>query len=103
EQHELERAADHTSPGFGVKKWPRDPHFTPADHNSGIFPARMSRSHCSWSGHDTAQVPKSAMCWYFVSRSMAFCRILGSLRKTGPWLGSRYSASSSRMRVSDWM
>ena len=41
----------------------------------------MSRSHCSCSGQDTAQVPKSAMCWYFVSRSMAFCRIFGIFAK----------------------
>ena len=41
-----------------------------------------------------AQVPKSAMYWYCVSRSIAFCRMRLSRRKTGPWLGSRNSASS---------
>src|SRR5207249_6210850 len=100
EQQELEEAAhDETSCEKGGRATP----LPRRGHSSGIFPARMSRSHCSWSGQDTAQVPKSAMCWYFVSRSIAFWRIFGSFRKTGPWLGSRYSASSSRMRASDWM
>ena len=43
-----------------------------------------------------AQVPKSAMYWYCVSRSMAFWMMRLSRRKTGPWLGSRNSASSSQ-------
>ena len=34
------------------------------------------------------------MYWYCVSRSMAFWTIALSRRKTGPWLGSRNSASS---------
>ena len=103
EHHELEREAKHATPPSGRTGGCEEDEGLAADcagegHSSGIFPATTSFSHCSCSGQETAQVPKSAMCWYFVSRSMAFCRILGSFRKTGPWLGRRYSASSSRMR-----
>ena len=45
--------------------------------------------------------PKSAMCWYCVRRSIAFWMTRLSRRKTGPWLGSKYLASSARMRLSD--
>ena len=40
-------------------------------------PARTSFSHWSSSGQTTAQVPKSAMYWYCVSRSIAFWMIVG--------------------------
>src|SRR5260370_18225010 len=71
--------------------------------NSGILPAHTSFSHSSKSGQPTAHVPKSAMYWYCVSRSIAFCRIARSFRKTRPWLGTKNSASSSRMRLREVM
>src|SRR5262249_22681934 len=89
EPHEFETAANHRATPVDEGERGTNPAHPGRGHSSGILPARISRFHSSSSGQDTAQVPKSAMCWYFVSRSMAFWRIFRSFRKTGPWLGSR--------------
>src|SRR5262249_525701 len=53
-------------------------------YSFGIRPAITSASHSSNSGQSTAQVPKSAMCWYCVSRSIARWMTALSRRNTGP-------------------
>ena len=56
----------------------------PHAQNFGSLPEVTSDSHSSISGQSIAHVPKSAMCWYCVRRSIAERRIAGSRRKIGP-------------------